>query len=93
MEIDRDRLFVAMTRPQMFAGVTYTMFVINFIVVAELFLIFKSLWALAGGLIFHALGMVLCLHDPRTVDLWLARAKLCGRVPNYRIWRCNSYRP
>ena len=93
MELDRDRLFVALTRPQMFAGVTYTLFVINFIAVAELFLIFKSLWALVGGLIFHGLGMLLCLHDPRTVDLWLARAKLCGRVPNYRIWRCNSYRP
>ena len=27
--LDRDPLFVALTRPQMFAGVTYSYFVIN----------------------------------------------------------------
>jgi type IV secretion system protein VirB3 len=77
----------------MFAGVTYSFFVINMIIAAELFLVFKSLWVLLPSLILHGIGMVLCLREPRIVDLWLTRARLCGRVPNYRLWQCNSYRP
>ena len=91
--IARDRLFVALTRPQMFAGVTYSYFVINVIVSAEVFLIFRSLWALVPALIIHGLGMILCLKEPRFVDLWLVRLRQCRRVPNHGQWRCNSYRP
>jgi type IV secretion system protein VirB3 len=91
--VGQDRLFVAITRPQMFAGVTYSLFVINFVVMAELFLVFRSLWVLVPTLLFHGLGALLCLHEPRTIDLWLIRARLCGRVRNYRLWQCNSYQP
>jgi type IV secretion system protein VirB3 len=92
-QLQQDRVFVALTRPQMFAGVTYNIFIINFILTTELFLIFKSLWVLLPAIAFHIVGMLLCLRDPRMIDVWLARARLCGRVPNYRYWRCNSYRP
>ena len=91
--IARDRLFVALTRPQMFAGVTYSYFVINVIVSAEAFLIFRSLWALVPALIIHGLGMLICLKEPRFVDLWLIRLRQCRRVPNHGRWRSNSYRP
>jgi len=43
-QLNRDTVFVALTRPQMFAGVTYTFFILNGILAAELFLIFKSFW-------------------------------------------------
>jgi type IV secretion system protein VirB3 len=92
-QLDRDRLFVALTRPQMFAGVTYSFFIINAILAAELFLIFKSLWVLVPALLIHGIGVLVSLNEPRAVDLWLARARLCGRVPNHSLWRCNSYRP
>lgn len=91
--IERDQLFVALTRPQMFAGVTYTFFVANAIIAAELFLIFRSLWALALALIIHMIGVMLCLHEPRFFDLWLARVSRCPRIKNHSIWQCNSYRP
>jgi type IV secretion system protein VirB3 len=91
--IERDRLFVALTRPQMFAGVTYSFFVINMVIAAELFLVFRSIWVLVPALIIHVFGVLLCLREPRAVDLWNARAQHCGRVRNHRLWRCNSYRP
>ena len=91
--IERDRLFVALTRPQMFGGVTYNFFVINVIFAAELFLVFRSLWVLGVALIVHGLGIVLCLREPRAIDLWLTRSRLCGRVRNHSLWRCNSYQP
>ncbi|MBB4100666.1 type IV secretion system protein VirB3 [Sphingomonas kyeonggiensis] len=91
--LERDPLFVALTRPQMFAGVTYSYFVANAIVATELFLIFKSAWALVAALVIHLVGVLACLREPRFFDLWLARVSRCPRVRNYKIWRCNSYRP
>uniref|UniRef100_UPI00313BB2C4 type IV secretion system protein VirB3 n=2 Tax=Sphingomonas sp. OTU376 TaxID=3043863 RepID=UPI00313BB2C4 len=91
--LERDPLFVALTRPQMFAGVAYSYFVANAIVATELFLIFKSVWALVAALVIHLIGVLACLREPRFFDLWLARVSRCPRVRNYKIWRCNSYRP
>jgi type IV secretion system protein VirB3 len=91
--IERDTCFVALTRPQMFAGVTYSYFVANTVIATELFLIFKSVWVLAVALLVHAAGVLLCLKEPRVFDLWLARVSKCPRVKNHAVWGCNSYRP
>jgi type IV secretion system protein VirB3 len=91
--IERDTLFVALTRPQMFAGVTYSYFIANAVIATELFLIFKSIWTLAVALIVHLIGVIMCLREPRAFDLWLTRVSRTPRVKNHKIWRCNSYRP
>jgi type IV secretion system protein VirB3 len=91
--LERDTLFVALTRPQMFAGVTYSFFIANAVLATELFLVFKSIWVLAAALIVHIIGVLLCLREPRFFDLWLTRVGRCPRVKNFAIWRCNSYRP
>jgi type IV secretion system protein VirB3 len=91
--IERDTCFVALTRPQMFAGVTYSYFVANVVMATELFLIFKSVWVVGAALIVHGVGVLLCLNEPRIFDLWLARASKCPRIKNHEVWGCNSYRP
>jgi type IV secretion system protein VirB3 len=91
-ELRRDTLFVALTRPQMFAGVTYSFFVINGVLAAELFFLFKTFWVLLIAVVIHLFGMVGSLREPRFVDLWLTRVRNCPRVKNYKFWRCNSYR-
>ncbi len=92
-QLARDPLFVALTRPQMFAGVTYSFFVANAVVTTELFLIFHSIWALVAALFVHLTGVILCVGELRFLDLWLVRMRRCPRVRNYAAWRCNSYRP
>jgi type IV secretion system protein VirB3 len=91
--LEHDPLFTALTRPQMFAGVTYSYFVANAVLATELFLIFKSVCVLLAALALHVAGVVLCLGEPRFFDLWLTRIGRCPRVRNHAIWRCNSYRP
>lgn len=91
--IKREPVFVALTRPQMFAGVTYSYFIANAVVAAELFLIFKSFWALGVALVIHLVGVMLCLREPRFFDLWITRVSRCPRVKNHEAWGCNSYRP
>ena len=91
-QLERDMVFGALTRPQMFAGVTYSFFVLNGVVTAELFLITKSFWALLAALLIHSIGYVACLKEPRIFDLWLTRISWSPRVKNWSVWRCNSYR-
>jgi type IV secretion system protein VirB3 len=90
-QLDRDPVFGALTRPQMFAGVTYSYFVLNAVVTMELFLLSKSFWVLLAALVIHAIGYVGCLKEPRFFDLWLIKLSRCPRVRNYAFWRCNSY--
>ena len=91
--LKRDTVFVAMTRPQMFAGVTYAWFIANAVISTVLFLVFRSAWTILLALIVHTVGVLACLREPRFFDLWLTRVGCCPRVRNHAIWRCNSYRP
>ena len=92
-DLDQDHLFVALTRPQMFAGVTYSYFTANAVIATELFLVFRSIWVLAAAVFIHLLGVLLCVREPRFFDLWLTKVGRCPRVRNHRIWACNSYKP
>ncbi len=91
--VGSDHLFVALARPLMFAGVPYPLLIANVIVVAELFLVSRSLLAVAAGVVLHLAGWLVCWRDPRFIDVWLTKVRQCPRVPNHRLWRCNSYRP
>lgn len=92
-QLRRDTVFLALARPQMFAGVTYTFFVLNGVLTAELFLIFKTFWTIGLALLLHGVGVLACLREPRIFDLWIARVSRCPRVKNHTLWGCNSYRP
>lgn len=91
--LDRDTVFIALTRPQMFAGVTYPMFVANVVISTELFLLSRASLVILASLIVHGVFILLCVAEPRIFDLWFARLSKCPRIKNYRVWGCNSYRP
>jgi type IV secretion system protein VirB3 len=93
MDLVRPRLCKPLTRPQMFAGVTYSFFVINLMITTEAFLITRSFLSLGVALLVHGAGYLAALREPRVFDLWLTRARRCPRVPNWRRWGCNSYAP
>lgn len=91
--MESDPVCAVLTRPQMFAGVTYSYAVFNLIVTVEAFLITKSFWALLAAGLLHVIGYFGCLQEPRFFDLWITRARSCPRVRNHAFWRANSYRP
>jgi type IV secretion system protein VirB3 len=91
--IERDRLFVALTRPQTFAGVSYTVVILNLVVTTELFLVFKAFWVIGVALVIHFIGWIASLREPRIFDLWFIRVSTSPRIKNWAYWRCNSYRP
>jgi type IV secretion system protein VirB3 len=91
MEIVSHPVHRALTRPQMFAGVTYNYFIINFAATTELFLITGSWWALPAAGVLHVAGYFACLREPRVFDLWITKVSKCPRVRNWKRWGCNSY--
>lgn len=86
-------VFRALTRPQMFAGVTFSFFIINMAVTTEAFLITRSFLALPVAVVVHGAGYLASLREPRIFDLWLTRVSRCPRVRNWSRWGCNSYAP
>ncbi len=81
----------ALTRPQMFAGVTMNFFIINMMVSTIAFLILKSWWFVPVALVVHAIGYLASLREPRIFDLWITKVSQCPRIRNYKNWGCNSY--
>lgn len=93
MATNRAMVFRALTRPQMFAGVTYSYFIINAAVTTEAFLMTRSFLALPVAALVHVIGYFACLREPRVFDLWITKVSRCPRVKNWKRWGCNSYAP
>ena len=91
--LSRAPVFRALTRPQMFGGVTFSFFVVNMGVTTEAFLVSGSFWALPVALVVHGVGYIVCLREPRVFDLWLTKVSRTPRVRNWKRWGCNSYEP
>ena len=72
---------MALTRPQMFAGVTYCYFIAQrrdrHRIVPDLPLGLGAGWRRSSSTL---VGVLLCLREPRFFDLWLTRVGRCPRV-------------
>ena len=94
--ITADALFVAMTRPSMIGGVTYSAMMFNIVVTSESFILTKNLVWLLAFLPIHGVLYLVCLYEPRFFDLlqlW-GRTRLPAMIGgNLRFWRANSYTP
>ena len=88
-----DPLFLALTRPAMVAGVTYSFFVVNLVVTGMAFVWTASFTMMLIGVPVHILGYVACLRDPRVFDLWWVRLRHTLPTQTRFFWGGNSYRP
>jgi type IV secretion system protein VirB3 len=90
-----DTLFVAVTRPPMRWGVTYSALLFNLVFTMEVFLLTKNLLTLLIAVPIHGVCALLCLRDARFFDLILlwARTRLPAYACNFRVWRASSYTP
>ena len=90
-----DPLFVAVTRPPMRWGVTFSALLVNLVFTMEAFLLSKNLLTLLIAVPIHAVCALLCLRDPRFFDLLLlwGRTRLPAYATNFRIWKASSCSP
>lgn len=90
-----DPLFVAVTRPPMRWGVTYSALLFNLVFSMEVFLLTKNLLTLLIVIPIHGICALLCLRDARYFDLILlwGRTRLPALAGNYRVWKASSFSP
>ena len=90
-----DPLFVAVTRPPMRWGVTFSALLVNLVFTMETFLLTKNLLTLLIAVPIHGVCVLLCLRDPRFFDLMLlwGKTRLLAYATNYRVWRASSCSP
>jgi type IV secretion system protein VirB3 len=90
-----DPLFVAVTRPPMRWGVTFSALLFNLVFTMEVFLMTKNLLVLLIALPIHGVCALLCLRDARFFDLLLlwGRTRLPGYLANLSFWKASSCSP
>ena len=88
-----DALFVAVTRPPMRWGVTFSALLFNLVFTMEMFLVTRNLLTLLLAIPIHGICALLCLRDARIFDLILlwGRTRLPAYAGTYRYWRASSY--
>src|SRR5216683_63557 len=90
-----DILFVAVTRPPMRWGVTFSALLFNLVFTMEVFLLTKNLLTLLLAGPIHGVCMLLCARDARFFDLILlwGRTRIPALLANQRVWKSSSYSP
>src|ERR1700686_3549661 len=90
-----DILFVAVTRPPMRWGVTFSALLFNLVFTMEVFLLTKNLLTLLIAIPIHGVCALLCARDARFLDLVLlwGRTRMPSYFANYRVWKASSYSP
>lgn len=80
--LEIDQLFQGLARPPMIMGVSYMYFVLNAMIVMIIYINFKSFLAFPLGGVIHLFGYLLCMKEPRAVELWILRMKYGYRSYN-----------
>src|SRR6202171_6089199 len=90
-----DILFVAVTRPPMRWGVTFSALLFNLVFTMEVFLLTKNLLTLLIAIPIHGVCALLCARDARFFDLILLwrRTRRPSYLANYRACKARSYSP
>jgi type IV secretion system protein VirB3 len=86
-------LFVAVTRPPMRWGVTYSALLFNLVFTMEAFLLTKNLLTLLIAVPIHGICALFCVRDARFFDLLVVwgRTRLPAYFANFRVWQAASY--
>src|ERR1700722_13885629 len=90
-----DMLFVAVTRPPMRWGVTYSALLFNAVFTMEIFLLTKNLLILLIAAPIHGVCALLCPRDARFFDLLLlwGRTRMPAYLCNFKVWKASSHSP
>jgi type IV secretion system protein VirB3 len=94
-KIKMDPVFLALTRPAMLLGVTYSWFSVEGLIWVVYFINTSDfLTMIPGGAVTHAIGWYICAYEPRFMELFMIAAKSNYKCTN-RLFHKNtaSYDP
>lgn len=93
--LQADQLFLGLTRPATVLGVHYIIFLCNFMLNVLVFINTvnnKFVVATVSFVTIHVLAYLICLKEPRAIELVMVRYGKCNRCKN-RVYHkhTNSY--
>lgn len=90
--LQADPLYQGLARPPMIMGVSYMYFVLNGLLMLLFFIWSQNFWAYLLGAGIHGFGYLLCMKEPRAVELWMLRMRWGYQSWNRRFHHhTNSY--
>ena len=86
-----DPLFVGLTRPPLFFGVSWSISIINSISCMLTFIQTSNFLSFLILFINHSIGYWICANEPLFLELWIAKMSKCGKRKNSLFHTANSY--
>lgn len=88
-----DPLFLGLTRPPMLLGVSYTFAALNLMTCLMIFVVTNNFLYLIVILpIVHGIAWLICLKEPRAIELFVAKSSKCNICKNKLYYGgVNSY--
>ncbi|MFN7038342.1 MAG: VirB3 family type IV secretion system protein [Alphaproteobacteria bacterium] len=89
--LQTDPLFVGLTRPTMFLGVSFYYCILNGLSCMVYFINSTDLRAFLMLPLFHLIGYVICFKEPLFIELFLVKSQKCTKCKNKLYHGANSY--
>jgi type IV secretion system protein VirB3 len=89
--ISTDPLFVGLTRPTMFLGVSFTFAMLNGFINIIAYINAPSLKVIFIAVLIHMIGYIICFKEPLFLELYIKRGQIATRCKNTRFHGANSY--
>jgi type IV secretion system protein VirB3 len=86
-----DPLFVGLTRPTMFLGVSYMFVVVNMFISMLYFINQSDFKVVIIAAVVHMIGYVISFREPTFIELFFLKLQRCRRCPNSFYHGANSY--
>ncbi|MDX2049878.1 MAG: VirB3 family type IV secretion system protein [Rickettsiaceae bacterium] len=90
-ELERDPLFVGLTRPPMIFGVSMPFALLNGMLCISIFIYNSDVRVLFLAVILHLIGFILCFNEPRFIELNIMNMQKCSLCKNRTYYGANSY--
>lgn len=86
-----DPLFVGLTRPTLFFGVSQSFGMVNGMGMLMGFIQTSDMRVFLLGIIIHLIGYIACNKEPLIIELFMKRLEKCSKCRNKGYHGTNSY--
>lgn len=90
-KLKTDPLFLGLTRPTMFLGVSFIFAFLNAVITLIGFINTSDFRIFIVAFVLHMIGYVICFKEPLFVELYLIKAQKCNKCNNRLFHGANSY--
>lgn len=89
--LNKDPLFIGLTRPTLIFGVSVQYAMLNMMLCTIYFINFSDFKVIFVSALVHGVGYLLCIKEPRFMELYINKFGKCNHCPNKNYYGANSY--